>query len=146
MALAVETQIRNALIADAGVAAIVGTNWWPDQLPQNPVFPAGTIQRVSDVPYYTQQSPGGTQASVGWCRISITVWCDTKDGGLTRENLCRAIILAMQTFSCYDLPSSPLVVQQAPNILLNRRHGVEPQTRQPLFKAMLDWRIAYQFQ
>lgn len=146
MGLAVEEQVRNGLIADAGVTAIIGTRFYPDQLPQNPVYPCGTIQRVSDVPYYTQQSPGGTQASVGWCRISVTIWCDGANASQVREDLARAIILAMQTFSCFDLPSSPLVVRQAPNRLLNRRHGVEAQTRQPLFKAMLDFQVAYQFQ
>lgn len=144
--VAVETQIRSGLIADAGVAGIAGNRFYVDQLPQNPVYPCGTVQRVSDVPYYTQQAPGGTQGSVGWCRISITIWCDGATATDIRESLARAIILAMQTFSCYDLPSSPLVVRQAPNILLNRRHGVEPQTRQPLFKAMLDFRVGYQFQ
>ncbi len=147
MALAVEEQIRAGLLADAGVAALLGTRVYIDQLPQNPnPYPVATVQRISDVPYYTQQPPGGTQASVGWCRISITVWCDGATASQVRENLCRAIIIAMQTFSCYDLPSSPLVVRQAPNLLLNRRHTVEPQTRQPLFKGILDFRCAYQFQ
>jgi len=147
VALAMEQQIRTGLLADAGVSAIVGTQLYPDQIPQNPPsYPCGVIERISDRPYYTQQTPGGTQASVGWARISISVWCDGANASLIRENLCRAIILAMQTFSCYDLPSSPLVVRQAPNILVGRRQWVEPQPRQPLFRAALDFMCCYQFQ
>ncbi len=146
MALAVEQQIRDGLIADAGVFAITGTRIYPDQIPQNPVYPCVFIERASDKPYYTQQAPGGTQASVGWARISISMWCDTQNASQIRENLCRAIILAMQTFSCYDPPSSPSVVRQAPNILVGRRHWPEPQPRQPLFRAVLDFMCCYQFQ
>lgn len=38
------------LSGHAGLSALTGDRWYPLVLPQNPTLPAGTYQRISDVP------------------------------------------------------------------------------------------------
>ena len=55
----VEGAVREFLLADGPVAAIVGTRGWLLVLPEQPVLPAFRVQLISRVPDYTHDGESG---------------------------------------------------------------------------------------
>lgn len=53
----IEAAIRAHLIADAGLAALVGARVYPLQLPQRPTLPAVTYQHISTLPTQHRDNP-----------------------------------------------------------------------------------------
>lgn len=49
--MSVETEVRNALIGDAGVAALVGARVYPQQLPPDVALPAIAYRFIDGVDY-----------------------------------------------------------------------------------------------
>lgn len=139
----VEEAIRAHLVADSGVAAIVGDRVYLVQLPQNPTYPAIRYQRISTIPLYTHQL-GGSQGTVGWCRFQFDGFCQGPSSGKQSDELARAILTALGKFNAYQFGQSPLV--QAPNFLITRSMGIEPGTQPPVFKARLDVKVWYRDQ
>jgi Protein of unknown function (DUF3168) len=149
--VSVESILRADLLADPGLSALIGDRLYLVQLPQNPVYPCGIYQRVSTIPMYVQtrgRSPLlGGQATVGWARFSFSFWSnDGAQGGAIVESIALALMAAMENVNLCALPQSPAVVTQAPNFLITRRMGIEPQTEPPLFKVLLDFKCWYQDQ
>ena len=151
--IALEQQIYLAVTGDATLRALLGTDgggntsFYVDQLIENPVYPAGRFQRISTIPVYTQNYRGNPgQATVGWCRFQFDWWTRGANAANVREAICRAFLNVLDTFNAYALPTSPLVLNQAPSIVLNRRYTVEPNTDPPLFKAMFDVKLYWQDQ
>ena len=150
---ALEQFIYSAVTGDTTLRALLGTDsggnasFYLDQLIENPVYPAGRFQRISTIPVYTQnyaRNPG--QATVGWCRFQFDWWTRGANATDVREQICRAFLNVLDTFDAYAPVSSPLTLNQAPSMVLNRRHTVEPQTDPPLFKAIFDVKIYFQDQ
>lgn len=149
--MSVESNLRAQLLADPGLSALIGDRLYLVQLPQNPQYPCGVYQRVFTQPLYVQtrgRNPlTGGQATIGWSRFSFTFWSnDGAQGGSIVEQIALAVMAAMESVNLIDLPQSPVVINQAPNFLITRRMGIEPQTQPPLFKAMLDFKIWFQDQ
>jgi hypothetical protein len=140
--------LRADLLADAGLAGLIGDRLYLVQLPQNPIYPCGVYQRVSTQPLYVQtrgRTPlTGGQATIGWARFSFKFWSnDGQQGGSIVESIANALMAAMETVNLIALPQSPVVINNAPNFLLTRRMGVEPQTQPPLYFEMLDFKLWY---
>lgn len=140
--MTLEQQLHDALLADSGVTAIIGDRLYLVQLPQNPVYPAATYQRITTIPVYVH-TLGGGQGQIGYARFQITGWHSGASSGKQSDDFARAVLAALQTFNAFALPSSPLVLTQAPNFLLSRRMQVEPGTQPPIFKAILDVKLWY---
>lgn len=150
MSTPLEQIVRTALLADAPFVATLGTDaggnkaLYEIQLPENPVYPAGVFSRVSDVPMYVQSPDTGQQASVGYVRMNFKFWFNGGNATLDRETLCRAFIAALGTFSAWQLISDPFL--SAPNYVMRRHHGIEPETDPPLYFADFDVKIVYRNQ
>jgi hypothetical protein len=143
--MTLEKQLYDALLADFGVAAFIGDRLYLVQLPQNPVYPAATYQRISTFPLYVHKL-GGVQGQVGWSRFQITGWFSGATSGQQSDGFARAVAAAIQTFNAFALPGSPSVLTQAPNYILSRRMHVEPNTQPPIYKAILDVKLWYRDQ
>lgn len=146
--MTLEQQLHDAVVADPGLSAILGSRFFLVQLPQNPTYPSAVYQRVSTVPIYTHSTLGAGQASVGWSRFQITAWFNGASGGAAALDFFSKFMAFLQTFNAYQLPASPFVIAQAPNFLVGSgfRLEWEPQPQQPLAKAMLDIKIYWQNQ
>lgn len=143
MYTSVEAQLIAALAADPTYSGLVTGGTYLVQLPQNPDYPAATIQRISTVPLYVQTEPGDTrQATVGKVRIQYTCWVeDPVNSGPISDSIAQAVLNVLRSFSAYGSPAT-----SNPSYLLNRRMLIEPQTQPPLFKQELDIMFWYQDQ
>lgn len=146
--MSVESILRAELLSDAGLSALIGDRLYLVQLPQNPIYPCGIYQRVSTTPLYIQtrgRNPlTGGQATIGQVRFSFTFWSnDGAQGGAIVESIALALMAAMENVNLIALPTSPATITNAPNRLITRRMGIEPNTQPPLFKALLDFLCWY---
>lgn len=69
----IESALRSMLLADSAVAALVGTRVYVGRLPQSPIYPAITLEPVSE-------DDNNTVASVGdlrWARIEVDAWAES---------------------------------------------------------------------
>ncbi len=147
--MTLEQIIRDALLAYSPFTAIVGAaGLYLVQLPQNVL---GTLQ--SDTCVATYQRISGTRIyahysanDVGAARFQFTAWAGGKNGAARVLACAQAIIDGLKTFNAGQVPSSPDVLLQAPNFVIDQRMEVEPQTRPPIFKCMLDARIWFRDQ
>lgn len=74
--MSLETGLRAALIADAGVTALVGTRIYPEVMPHDVTYPAISYQRISTVrTQYLTAVDDFTQV-----RIQIDCWDDSYSG------------------------------------------------------------------
>lgn len=150
--MTLEEIIRSGLLANAGVYALLGTNLFLVQLPEdafdssiNP--PGGTppntptaravYQRLTTQRIYAHASAN----NVGWSVFRFTIWDYT---GISTLNIAQAIVAALADFTAQleDSPPSP----NAPNFVLSQRMDVEPQTDPPLFKTVMDVRFFFEDQ
>lgn len=133
--MTLESQFIAALNADPTYSALVTGKTWLVQLPQNPNFPAATIQRVSTVPLYVQANVGDPQqAAVGRARLQFTCWVrNDSTAGQISDAIAQAVLAVTRSFSAYGSPPTG-----SPTFMLNRFMSIEPQTQPPLFKQQLD--------
>jgi hypothetical protein len=152
--MSVESILRAELLADPGLSALIGDRLYLVQLPQNPqgppnnLYPCGVFSRVSTQPLYVHtrgRNPlTGGQASIGKARFSFSFWSDDgSNGSIIVENIALALMAAMENVNLIALPTSPATINNAPNFLVTRRMGLEPQTQPPLFKVLLDFMCWY---
>lgn len=86
--MSVIVAVRSALLADAAVAALVGTRVYAKKLPQAVTYPAATLELISG-------DPGNTVAAAGtmkWSRVRINAWGTTY---ATAEGLAHKIEAAL---------------------------------------------------
>ena len=144
--MTLEQIVRTALLADATLNAAIGGNLFLAQLPQNFLngspFKALTYQRMSTQRDYSHSSP----ADVGWCRFQFTAWANTAATGEDSINIGYALFNALKTFNAAALPASPPVLHQYPNFVLNQFMAIEPETKPPIYKCILDVRIWFRDQ
>ena len=144
--MTLEEIIRTSLLADAPLNAAIGGNLFLMQLPQNLLngspFKALTYQRISTQREYSHSSP----ADVGVCRFQFTAWANTAAAGEDCLNIGYALFNALKTFNAAALPQSPPVLNQAPNFVINQFMAVEPSTKPPIYKCILDVRIWFRDQ
>lgn len=121
------------LLADGGVAALVGTRVYPVARPQGSVFPAVTLATVSNVPVYTNDGESG----IAEARVQIDCWGETYGSVKTAA---RAVIAALSAFfGTVD----GTVFQYV--LLDGERDSRESGSNAPeyLFRTQLDFRVWY---
>lgn len=145
----VETELRTALIADAGINAVLGNRlYWPT-LPQQPQYPVAIFRRVSTqmLRSHGTQVGGIRLPGTGWCRISFTIWSDlsptqtrgSSSGAADELNsVVQAILAALNHINLCAVPESPVTTLSAPNFFLGLRDGVESNVQPPLPVNYLD--------
>jgi hypothetical protein len=69
----IEAALRAVLIANAGVTALVGTRVYVGILPQDPTYPALTIQPVG----YNADNHLTDAGDLQWDRLQIDAWGET---------------------------------------------------------------------
>ncbi len=132
-----ETRFRAAILGNAGVSALIGDRMDDRQLAQNPIYPCVRYQRISTIFLYSQER-GSEQGGVGWARFQVDCLAIIGDDA---DAIATAISQALQTFNLWSPPASPVVVNTAPNSVLNRRAAIEPNTQPPVFKTILDIKV-----
>jgi hypothetical protein len=149
--LSLENTLYVAVLADAGLSAIIGTRFYPIQFPQNPTLPAAVYQRISTVPYYTHAANlTSDQGSSAWIRIQITAKFQTQAGSPSISGMSQALSFydAFRVFlgSFGVATGSPATVKQAPNFLQGGgfNYTLEPGTNQPIVVATFDFKTFYQ--
>lgn len=140
-----EQIMRTALLAQPSLTALIGQRLYDVMLPAPPTYPCVRFQRISTVPYSTMNQSANWQG-MGWARFQFDIWANGSNADTQTDTICRTIQAAMLTFNASTTPTSPEVINQAPNFMLNRSLTVQPQTNPPLFWARMDWRILYQEQ
>jgi hypothetical protein len=135
-----ETLFKAALDNDPVYSALVTGKTWLFQLPQNPIYPAAAIERVSTVPLYVHTTPGDRQqAAVGRARLQYT--CSVRNdasAGQISDAIALAVLDVTRSFSAYGSPPTG-----SPTRLLNRKMWIMPQTQPPLFMQVLDIEFWY---
>lgn len=82
--------VRDVLVADAGVTALVSTRISPSPLVQDITLPAVGLQRISHVPQNTLRMDGDLDAN----RVQLDAWATTYAQSRDVAAACRA---ALQT-------------------------------------------------
>ncbi len=77
--------LRTYVLADAGIAAIVGTRMYPLRLPQKAVFPAIVYQRISGFRFGHLRGSG----SLARPRYQVDCWATQHLAATQLGNLCR---------------------------------------------------------
>ena len=99
--------LRNHLLADAQIAAIVGTRLFPLRLPQKVVLPAIVLTRISEVRYGHLR---GNEA-LARPRYQVDCWATTHDGATALGTLVRQRLNGYTgTWTDTDSPSSTIPV------------------------------------
>ena len=86
-----EEAIIARLLADSGVAAIVGTRVFPGSRPQNAALPSAVLNRISGGPLYADDGEVGLEQG----RIQVDCWAETYTGA---KLLARAVTACLSAF------------------------------------------------
>lgn len=117
-----ENSVRLALLADPGVASLVGTRIYPQHAPEQKTFPYVTYQRISGRRWKTLASNSGvavvriqfdawgaTYAQASAVRAAIASWVDSFGpgfvGGSSGSGLCALNVDIEDERDRYDDPS-----------------------------------------
>lgn len=82
--------VRDVLVADSGVTALVGTRISPSPLVQDVTMPSVGLQRIAHVPQNTLRTDGNLDAN----RVQLDAWATTYAQSRDVATACRA---ALQT-------------------------------------------------
>lgn len=145
-----EIKLRTEMLVDPGLSPLVGASIFPVQLPSgflsanpsgNPPIRAITFQRVSTIRYTTHDGVTNPLCAV---RVQFTAWCKGSNSTTDATSVLKALVDFLQTFcatSTAEFTSPATTPLQFPNMVLNERISVYPQTQPPLFLGILDARI-----
>jgi hypothetical protein len=89
--MSVDSDLRAFILADAAVAALIGTRLYPAIMPQDPVLPATTYQWISAIRYPNMDDAGGLSTA----RVQVDCWSDSKAEAL---EVFEAIRLALDGY------------------------------------------------
>jgi hypothetical protein len=84
----IEYAIKAIALADLTVAGLIGTRWYPDTLPENPIYPAVVYQQISQVTIGSHTET----ANLAQTRLQLTLWCNTFDQAITLRNAIRTVL------------------------------------------------------
>lgn len=73
--MSVEIALKNLLLGDAEITAMIGDRVYPVNLPQNGLLPAVTYRVISDMTEYNMEGPAGLARP----RFQVTAWGETYD-------------------------------------------------------------------
>lgn len=84
----IEEAIRDKLLNDANVSALVGTRIYSSELPQKPTYPALIYERVDSERDFTMEGPSGFVESTFQIRVYAESYQEAKDlSNKTRQAL-----------------------------------------------------------
>lgn len=132
-----EQKLQTALLADAGITALVGTNVFGSALPQGIMSAAApvralTVQRISTVRGSLQERGIHSLAAI---RIQFTAWCK----GVNSETDALSVLNALTTFlNGFNATTGSTT---RPNTILNERVTRYAATLPPLYMGVMDARI-----
>lgn len=130
-----EQRFYAAVSGNAGVAALLGvgtaSRLYHQTVRQLPTYPAAAYQRIATRRVMTIQQASNWMSS-GWARFQFTI-LDTDDVRLIQ--VMDAIRASLKTF---DLSSDTGVSDQAPNLVVRETVDVQPETKPPVFVALMD--------
>lgn len=124
----IEVALRQVLLLDGPIAALVGDRIYPSPLPQNPTLPAISYQRVS-------RSSGLSLDGAAWptrVRVQMDCWAATFDG--VRE-LSDAVFRRLHGYAG-NIASEQL---QIVALEIERGDTYEPDTK--LWRVSMDWTV-----
>lgn len=104
--MSIEAALRAHLVADAGLAPLVGQRIYPQQLPQKPALPAVTYRRVSTVPTQHRDNPYARHRRA---RYQFDCWAGDYD---TTLSVKAALAVAMGTLAQASNPRIDVALQQ----------------------------------
>ena len=135
MSTSIETKLRTAAIANAGLTALLGTapfRWYNTQENQGPPpsagvqFPCITAQQVSGVPIYNL----GGRGPMNQIRVQFTIWeGPTPD---TTDAVLQALRVFLDTFSAVQAGNF------ANQIVNDGRRGFYAATKPGIFQKFVD--------
>jgi Protein of unknown function (DUF3168) len=86
--MAIEYAIRDLILSDPAIVAIVGTRVYPAPLPANPVYPAITYQQISQ----GNVSSHSGNSHLANTRLQLTCWASSHTANSDlRDNLKRVL-------------------------------------------------------
>jgi hypothetical protein len=145
-----EQKLRMEMLLDSGLSPLVGSTIFLVQLPSgilsanpsgNPPIRALVMQRISTLRYFTHDGANNVLVAA---RMQFTAWCKGADSGADALAVLKALVDFLNTFCATStaLFGSPAITPtQFPNIVLNERISVYPQTQPPLYQGILEARI-----
>ena len=117
-----ESGVRYVLTDDTDVAALVGTRVYSGILPQNPTYPAVTIQPITEDDNNTLAS----RPALRWARLQIDAWAETYAGAKDLHDKVRAALNG-QSYSLTGVDLKSIVSQTGgqyfyePSVEVHRR-------------------------
>lgn len=86
--MSVEYAIRSLALADGQVSTLIGTRWYPNPIPEQPVYPSVGYQVISEVNVSSHQG----NSNLATTRVQLSLWATTYDNALTlKEHLKRVL-------------------------------------------------------
>jgi len=129
--------LRTAALANAGLAALIGTQWYDTQLPQTVALPptgslgAVVVQGISNPRMYsfTQRMSGS------YARYQFTVWGGQFSAGAeNRDAIASALVQFLDQFNAIGIAG----LSRYPNFVVGDRDSLFPQTDGPIFQKVVD--------
>lgn len=137
--------LRAFLLADAPLAAVLGTRIYPIKLPQNPTFPAVTIQQISGFRYGHLRGP----ASLARPRYQIDAWTHARSSASAFEEcqvLGGLLLSRLEAYSgmMADTSTSPVSVYQVWVEFIDDRELFEEDINGGFYRYSADYFIWWQ--
>lgn len=86
--MSLETAIISLINADVTLVGLLSTRWYPLRLPENPTYPSGTYQQISDLNISSHQG----NSNLADTRLQLTIWTTKYSDGVTiRDELKRVL-------------------------------------------------------
>lgn len=86
--MSVEYAIKTLILADATLTTLWSNRYYPMRIPENPTYPCGSYQQVSQVNVSSHQG----NSNLAQTRLQLTVWTSSYDQGKTiRDELKRLL-------------------------------------------------------
>lgn len=126
-----ESALRNFIISDTAVAALVGSRMYPGRLPQAATFPAITYSTVSVVRGHNMQGPEG----MPFTRLQLDMWGESFSDA---RAVAEAVRLRLDGFAG-DIGSPPSVTIVGAFYETERTEGFEPEP--DLYRISVDYQI-----
>ena len=117
--------LRNIIIDDADITALVSTRVYPSTLPQDPTLPALTVGEIS--------FPMESLIDLAYPRYQLTVWADSD---ASRDAVGRAILYCLQRWKGTQ---DGIRIEQI--TFLNKMKLNDPETGR--LTMPMDWQINY---
>lgn len=131
MATPIMQRIRTAALANAGLVALIGQNWYDTQLPQLATFPAIVAQQISGPRIYVNAA----RLNAYFARFQFTIWAGQFAAGANARDAVFAALAAFLDATPFDGITGRA---QNPNFIVGDRQMGFVQTDGVLFQRIVD--------